>query len=308
MRVSLYVPSYYKDFQCIASACRHSCCTGWQVTVDEDAACRYRAVGGEMGKRLSAAMRQKDGVTVFRLDENARCPFLNKEGLCDIILSLGEGFLSEICAEHPRYRNYLSSRTELGLGISCAEAARLILTSKEKTTLECAEAGRKKPHGFEKRLLSKRDMLLSIAQDRTLAPYARREKIRDLVGCPRDVGNKEIWLPLYRALERLDTAFDASLDLWERGALRECQSVGEAEEQLLVYFLLRHVVKAKNRRDLRVRAAFCTVATEHILALAAACGGTMDELIDIARLYSSEIEYSEENTQEILAFCKQQLT
>ena len=33
----LYVrPDFYDDFHCLAAACRHSCCVGWEIDVDED--------------------------------------------------------------------------------------------------------------------------------------------------------------------------------------------------------------------------------------------------------------------------------
>lgn len=304
MSVSLYEPNYYKNFSCIASACRHSCCVGWQVRIDADAACRYRAIGGEMGKRLEAAMDTQDGETVFRLDEERRCPFLNEKGLCDIILTLGEGFLSEICTLHPRYRSCLSSRTELGIGIACEEAARLVLTQKEKAELLCVKEGRRRPHGFEKRLLAEREVLLAIATDRSLSFNARTDKLLAHIKYPADFWKKEAWLPVYRTLERLDGAFDTCLDLWEGEKDEICQSVGSEAEQLLVYFIWRHVTAAKGRRDLRARAAFCVLAAHHTLAIAAARGGTLTALIDTARLYSSEIEYSEENTKVLIDRCR----
>ena len=30
-----YAPNYYKSFKCIADRCRHSCCKGWNVYLDE---------------------------------------------------------------------------------------------------------------------------------------------------------------------------------------------------------------------------------------------------------------------------------
>ena len=46
------VPDYYKEFRCIAGACRHSCCIGWKIDIDAASAARYAAVGGELGCRL----------------------------------------------------------------------------------------------------------------------------------------------------------------------------------------------------------------------------------------------------------------
>ena len=32
----MLVPNYYKDFLCIADKCRHSCCIGWEIDIDEE--------------------------------------------------------------------------------------------------------------------------------------------------------------------------------------------------------------------------------------------------------------------------------
>ena len=29
-------PDFYDDFHCLASACRHSCCVGWEIDVDAE--------------------------------------------------------------------------------------------------------------------------------------------------------------------------------------------------------------------------------------------------------------------------------
>ena len=30
------VPDYFKEFSCIAGACKDSCCLGWEIDIDED--------------------------------------------------------------------------------------------------------------------------------------------------------------------------------------------------------------------------------------------------------------------------------
>ena len=51
-------PDFYDDFRCIASACRHSCCAGWEIDIDEDTADYYAelsdAIGGELRAHISA--------------------------------------------------------------------------------------------------------------------------------------------------------------------------------------------------------------------------------------------------------------
>ena len=128
-----YAPNYYEKFRCIAGECRHSCCIGWDVYIDDDTLEKYASMGGELGKRVRSSLCEKDDGACFAMCADGRCPFLNERGLCDIILEKGEESISEICTEHPRFYNFFSDRTEVGLGLSCEEAARIILSQKEKT-------------------------------------------------------------------------------------------------------------------------------------------------------------------------------
>lgn len=41
----LRVPDYFDEFECIAGRCRHSCCAGWEVEIDEKTFDYYKAVG-----------------------------------------------------------------------------------------------------------------------------------------------------------------------------------------------------------------------------------------------------------------------
>ena len=47
-------PDFYDDFRCIASACRHSCCAGWEIDIDEDTADYYAELSGAIGGELRA--------------------------------------------------------------------------------------------------------------------------------------------------------------------------------------------------------------------------------------------------------------
>ena len=105
--MKLIYPAYYEKFKCIADRCHHSCCIGWEIDIDEASLSRYEGVKGDFGKRLQCAISY-DGEPHFKLKEGERCPFLNERNLCDMILSLGEDFLCEICASHPRFYNFFS--------------------------------------------------------------------------------------------------------------------------------------------------------------------------------------------------------
>ena len=133
--MKLIAPAYYPLFRCLAGACRHTCCRGWEIDVDAAALTRYGQVGGPLGDKLRRAIDRAGDTPHFRLDQQENCPFLTKDGLCELILHLVEDSLCQVCADHPRYRGFLTDRTEIGLGLCCEAAARLILTWPEKVDL-----------------------------------------------------------------------------------------------------------------------------------------------------------------------------
>ena len=126
-------PSYYHQFRCIADRCRHSCCIGWEIDIDNVTLSKYRNLTGELRARLDKnIVTESDGTSHFVLSSAERCPFLNTDGLCDIICALGDGALCDICREHPRYYTTVGDVTYGGIGMCCEAAAELILTEHGK--------------------------------------------------------------------------------------------------------------------------------------------------------------------------------
>ena len=64
----------------------------------------------------------------FKLDKANNCPFFNKQNLCEIYINLGEEHLCQICTNHPRFFEWFKDLKEVGIGLCCEEAARIILT------------------------------------------------------------------------------------------------------------------------------------------------------------------------------------
>lgn len=124
--MKLRKPDYFDRFRCIAGACKDSCCIGWEIDVDADRQKEYRKVTGELGERLKRCIDWEEGHFILQGKEE-RCPFLNGENLCDLIIGLGEESLCDICREHPRYYEWYEELTEAGVGLCCEEAARLVL-------------------------------------------------------------------------------------------------------------------------------------------------------------------------------------
>ena len=124
-------PDYYDRFRCSASACTDTCCAGWEVEVDETTAQMYASMEGSLGQRIREKLVVTPEENYFAL-ENGRCPLLDQENLCEIIREAGEEALCDICREHPRFYHWYGDVTEVGLGLCCEEAAKLIFGSPEK--------------------------------------------------------------------------------------------------------------------------------------------------------------------------------
>lgn len=148
-----HFPSYYKNFKCIASRCKGSCCSaGWQIFIDNKTADFYKSVPGDFGKRLHSSITFCDQPE-FILTKSGRCPFLNDNNLCDIYSTLGPEHLCQICAEHPRFYECFNSFIECGLGIYCEEACRIILTQETPFKIYSEETNDNISSDFDEELL-----------------------------------------------------------------------------------------------------------------------------------------------------------
>ena len=121
-------PSYFDRFRCIADQCPDSCCKEWDVQVDSESAAYYRSLPGELGDKLRQVLKEEDGETYMTI-ENRRCPMWRSDGLCRIQAELGEQALCKTCREFPRLTHDYGDFIEMGLELSCPEAAKLILTA-----------------------------------------------------------------------------------------------------------------------------------------------------------------------------------
>lgn len=295
------VPSYYAAFHCIGGACRHNCCIGWEIDIDADTAAYYRTVQGEPGRRLQACIAYTDGVPHFVLDEHERCPFLNSNNLCDIILTLGEERLCGICADHPRFRNELPGRIETGLGLCCEEAARLILGWREPTTL----IGNTKT---DDEIIALRDAVIATLQERSLTIPQRVEAMMTLCGATLPSNRPDEWATLLLTLERLEPTWTERLEQLRDGFRHTDLDGFEAYmaerqteyEQLLVYAVYRHLANAVDADGVATRAGFAALCYTVIHALGAVQWTqtgefTFADQVELARQFSAEIEYSDEN-------------
>ena len=303
MKFQSFIPDYFPEFSCIAGACRHSCCIGWEIDIDPDTREYYRTVPGEIGKRLEENIADNAESSFFKLGEHERCPFLNRDNLCDLILTLGEESLCQICEDHPRFVNNFTNRFEMGLGLCCEAAGKLILFRKEPTRLICTGEvdTNKLPVEYEAALLALREELFAIAQNRSLPVEARIEEILRRSGLSPDRSPAR-WADFLKTLERLDEAWTDQLNILKTAPQPQLDKEWDIPfEQLLVCLLYRHLPGTLDDGDAQGRIAFCALMTELIRTLFAAQPEQDEEtLIELARLFSSEIEYSDENIGAIL--------
>ena len=293
----LYVfPDYYKSFNCIASRCRHSCCIGWEIDIDDAALARFDSFGGELGKKLRDNI-SRDGTPHFILGENERCPFLNENNLCELILSCGEDMLCNICTDHPRFRNFFPNRTETGLGLCCEEAARLILDSEKPMALvyegEC-ESG----DDYADAIIALRDELIDMAGSSELTYTERVQAIlsRCRTVFPEKTPRK--WAKLFLSLERMDKEWTSLLEGLRKSSIQSFE-YDSRSGNLLIYFLYRHLSGAYDDGNIQGRVLFAVLSVYMINLLCAVHGS--DRIYDIARLYSAEIEYSDENADALMS-------
>lgn len=136
--MKIRVPDYFKDFKCIASECEDTCCAGWEVLIDDETYKKYQKVEEKFGERLRSEIVEDDGEYIFTLKGN-NCPFLNESKLCDIYKEIGEDGLCHTCKQYPRYTEEFGNLREIGLSLSCPEAARIILRDSKKMKLELSE-------------------------------------------------------------------------------------------------------------------------------------------------------------------------
>ena len=301
--MKLIAPDYYPRFRCIADRCRHSCCVGWEIDVDEESLEKYAALPGELGEEIRASIITEDDCAHFRLAEHDRCPFLNEQGLCRMILGFGEDVLCQICRDHPRFVSEFSDRTEIGLGLTCEAAAQLILAQTSPLSLVTLEDDglEKESDEYEAYLLALRTQLFGLLEDTAWTFDERLDNILDLCGIALPEKSAQEWAEIYRALERLDTAWDAALD-----TLTQPQSALGSEWDrpfinLAAYFLYRHLPAALDDGEIELHAAFAVLSVRILRSLfAAAAQQNTETLAELARLYSSEIEYSTENIDALL--------
>ena len=311
--MKLTKPAFYDDFRCLAGACPDSCCQEWDVQVDEAAAGRYLALPGALGDTLRQKLKQDEEGEYYLEITDRRCPMWRADGLCEIQYHLGEGGLCQVCHEFPRLRHDYGDFVELGLELSCPEAARLILTAPNLPPVVEEISGGEEP-GYDREamgvLLRTRIQALKILSDypmpdalTLLLLYAYRAQEELDGGEPtlldpeadfalaRQVaqsGPSQPLQPFYLGLEILTPRWKALLE-----RTHSSSDWSESLRAMVRYGVERYWLQAVSDYDL----------TSRVKMIIAACLLVRDlggDIIETAQLYSKEIENSAENVDAVL--------
>lgn len=285
--MKLYAPKYYKDFKCTADKCSHSCCIGWEIDIDDNTYDMYKNLKSGYGLDILYSINNIEGFPHFKLSENDRCPHLDEHGLCKIITNLGEGYLCEICREHPRFYNDTPRGKEVGLGMACEEACRIILSSDSYDEFYVLEDLDLEADQFEFDPLPLRAKIFE-----TLKQDTSFDKKLSLICNEFNVSINENVKNVFSQLEYLDPQHKElflSCDFSKANVKKE-----NTFERALAYFVYRHCTQAYDEDDFRACLGFSIFCVQLLR-----CLSNSDNVELIARIISEELEYSEENTEAI---------
>ena len=311
--MKLTKPSYFDTFRCIASACPDSCCKEWDVQVDDEQAALYRSLPGDLGDRLREVLCDEDGETVMTIIDG-RCPMWRADGLCRIQAELGADALCKTCREFPRLTHDYGDFAEMGLELSCPEAARIILSSPAAAYQTQNVPGGEEPEYDAEAM----EILLR----------TREQARRILSDASRSVNESLALLMMYgyQAQAELDGSEEADLypdvaledalafakpddgqgmvdffstleiltELWPARLLAPAPAEWvPAHRTLARYFVDRYWLQAVSDYDLVSRVKLAVISCLMIRLL----GG---DIISTAQLYSKEIENSIDNVEAVL--------
>ena len=307
-----YAPSYYGKFKCIADRCRHNCCIGWDVEIDKESYSVYQSMGGPLGEKILNCISFDNENPYFIMKDNGKCPFLNESGLCDIISAAGDDVIPYICRMHPRFKNVFSGREEIGLGICCEEAARIIVNEKNPFSLEFIGGEEESLTDFEKYLIGKRAELFDIFNRKGVNISEKISVAAKLFSIDEEICINKSAYAVFEQFEYMSRELPDAISqmLADERSFSEYGVLPEELERglsnIACYLIFRMLSPAENETEMRARFGAFLLSLDCISKIAIqlfrseGCV-TLEDLAELSRLYSAEIEYSPENTEILIS-------
>ena len=304
--MTIVKPEIYDQFTCLAGLCPDSCCQEWEVDIDEATATKYLTLPSPLGDRLRQVITGEDGAYRMRI-EDRRCPMWQQDGLCRIQAELGHDALCQTCRDFPRLRHDYEDFVELGLEMSCPEAARLLFTDYKFITASAQTAD-----PDLNLLLRSREEALSFLESRqmpinealavlllyayqvqaaldggklpNLCPAQCLQSAHEYVGEGDISGFYDFFLTLEILTPRWKKLLESRPKHWE---------LNPRLFYLAKYLISRHWLQAVSDLDLTGRVKF-------ILTACLLTNALDNNLVQTAQLFSKEIENDQDNLYALL--------
>ena len=264
---------------------------------------------------------------------------INKK-LCEIYINLGEKHLCQICAEHPRYYEWFKNCKEVGIGLCCEEAARIILSETKPFSTSEVNIPYEDCYEYNTEIYS--------------YLYSVREKILNYINTANDLNScirNILWYcniiqqnidnnllddenifdihsekksDIIKLLEFFLT-LDANSDSWI-AYLNSCINIYKKHSSKILefekqnteinnylknisnYFIWRYFLKGTFDEEIISKISLMAISI-CIIKILFFCkwieNGTigLDDCIDLVRNYSEEIEYNEDNLNKLYDAC-----
>lgn len=230
------IPDYYFEFKCKADQCEDTCCAGWQIGIDETSAQRYWKEKGPFRRTLRKNINFHG--SVFRQQPDGSCAFLREDGLCEMVLQMGEEALCRTCHYYPRHIEEFENEREITLSVSCPEVAKILMNRRMPVHFLHKKDEKEEIYPdydpiFFDQLQEAREVMIQILQNRSLPASVRALLI---LGLAHDMqlrfngGSFFTCQQLYSRYQSREAASYASE--WLKGKEKNaCQAVREENQQ-----------------------------------------------------------------------------
>lgn len=230
------IPDYYFEFNCTADQCEDTCCAGWQIGIDETSAQRYWKEKGPFRRTFRKNINFHG--SVFRQQPDGSCAFLREDGLCEMVLQMGEEALCRTCHYYPRHIEEFENEREITLSVSCPEVAKILMNRRMPVHFLHKKDEKEENYPdydpiFFDQLQEAREVMIQILQNRSLPASVRAVLI---LGLAHDMqlrfngGSFFTCQQLYSRYQSREAASYASE--WLKGKEKNaCQAVREENQQ-----------------------------------------------------------------------------
>ena len=321
----IYVkPDFFDDFKCICGECTDNCCIGWEIDVDDSTYHNYCSMDTPFSQKIKDnIVTSPDGSRCFKLSEGERCPFLNKDNLCDIIINCGEAAICDICREHPRFYEWFPGVTECGLGLSCEAACKLLLEGENMFKLTEYNDGEKIALETKEEVIESDTYILTSALRLSFFEILSNkglsledkivkiiEKTQAFTGEDIKIKSDVRLVEAYEETEPIDDCWvkflndlkSALQDITNTELLWNDKECNELYSRTLAYIIYRHFIKSVFDNSFAERVVFCIESLRFIMLtdakkLKEKGTLTIEDRVNSIKNWSKQIEYSDENTE-----------